>query len=112
MSDFRCEGDTAAYARLTGQLPPQRPAHQRSRQAIKPPLDGFVEPGAVAAVDSMNATKKKRGPRRPPKSASELAEQFHALQQLRRRVQDLEQSATKTGQPPEPRGANENRRSK
>jgi hypothetical protein len=52
----------------------------------------------------MNATKKKRGPRRPPKSASELAEQFHALQQLRRLVQDIEQSATKNGQPREPRG--------
>jgi hypothetical protein len=52
----------------------------------------------------MNATKEKRRPQRPPKSASELAEQFHALQQLRRLVQDIEQSATKNGQPREPRG--------
>jgi len=52
----------------------------------------------------MNANKEKRRPQRPPKSASELAEQFHALQQLRRLVQDIEQSATKNGQPREPRG--------
>jgi hypothetical protein len=60
----------------------------------------------------MNATKEKRGPPRPPTSPSELAEQFHALQQLRKLVQDIEQSATKNGQPREPRGANENRRPK
>jgi hypothetical protein len=60
----------------------------------------------------MNATKEKRGPRRPPKSVSELAERFHALQQLRKLVQDLQQSARKNGQPLVPRRANEKRRPK
>jgi hypothetical protein len=60
----------------------------------------------------MNATKEKRGPRRSPKSVSELAERFHALQQLRRLVQDLKQSARKNGEPLVPRRANEKRRPK
>jgi hypothetical protein len=60
----------------------------------------------------MDAKKEKRGPRRPPKSVSELAERFHALQQLRRLVRDLEQSAGKNGQPLVPRCANESRRPK
>ncbi len=66
----------------------------------------------IAAVDPMNATKEKRGPRRPSKSVSELAEQYYILQQLRRLVRDLEQSATKNGQSCGPRGASENRRPK
>ncbi len=81
------------------------PAKRSGDQA---PLDGFVE----ATVDLMNATKEKRGPRRPPKSVSELAERFHALQQLRKLVQDLKQSARKNGQPLVPRRANEKRRPK
>lgn len=60
----------------------------------------------------MNAKKAKRGPRKPPKSVSELAERFHALQQLRKLVQDLERSARKNDQPLVTRGAKENRRPK
>jgi hypothetical protein len=59
----------------------------------------------------MNATKEKRGPQRPPKSASELAEQFHALQQLRRVVQDLEQLQRRMASHAN-HAANENRRPK